>query len=52
MPLSKKRDRVRKQAERDKFRLEHKKNTGYVQPKEVIKQPSIDADGNAIPDYT
>ena len=32
MPLSKARDKDRKKKERDKIRLEGKKNTGFVQP--------------------
>ena len=38
MPLSKARDRARKQAERDKVRLEGKENTGFVQPNRVIRR--------------
>ena len=60
MPLSKARDRVRKQAERNKIRLEGRKNTGYVQPtqsfelSDIMVGPSaeagydIDADGTPI----
>ena len=54
MPLSKLRDRQRKQAERDKLRLEAEFTTVPVQPKpgkQPGTEPELDADGNPMPDY-
>ena len=62
MPLSKARDRARKQAKRDEIRLEGKKYTGFVQPtqsfelSDIMVGPSteaesgydLDADGSPI----
>ncbi len=60
MPLSKVRDRARKQAERDKIRLEGKKIQPTDQyllsaiqflddaPVDTTFRPQIDADGNSV----
>ena len=54
MPLSRKRDRDRKWAERAKARLGSALSTVPVQPKpgkQPGTEPELDADGNPMPDY-
>ncbi|KKN71831.1 hypothetical protein LCGC14_0416850 [marine sediment metagenome] len=56
MPLSKKKDRERKQVERARIRLDNLLDVAPVQPETVRIEgedyiiPEIDADGNVIPE--